>query len=337
MAGNGPRYDVAGLGNALVDTLLMVDDQQLAATSYQRGIMHLADHEEWERAFSRFGNPQAQVHAGGSAANTIAALGLLGARAVFRGQVGQDTMGERYADSLAQACGGHCLRIAPGLHTGKSLALVSRSDGERTMLTDLGAAPQLADLGRFHDQIRAARILHTTGYALLDGPIRQTALQALDVARQAGVRISLDVADPFVVGVIKDDLWRLLREYVDVAFMNHEEVVALCDGAAPEDAIHDVAEAVDTAVVKLGRKGSLVKRAGQVTPIGIHRVEAVDTTGAGDSYAAGFLYGMVNDWSPAACGRLGARVAALTVSQLGAVYRDVDGLKAAVQACKERS
>jgi sugar/nucleoside kinase (ribokinase family) len=330
------HFDVAGLGNALVDTLVTIDDEALVGTPYQRGIMHPVPHSEWNQAFDTFQHPSMQVHAGGSAANTIAGLGLLGARAVFRGQVGDDALAQRYAASLDEACGGHALAVSGEYPTGKCLALVSKSDSERTMLVDLGAAPQLADLGELEDHIRRCKVFHVTGYAFLEGPIRATAFRALDVARKAGVQISLDVADPFVVAAIRDDVWRILREYATVAFMNHEEAAALCAGAEPQRAVHEVAESVETTVVKLGGRGSLVKQGGVLSPIGIHRVAAVDTTGAGDAYAAGFLYGFVNDWDAARCGRLGARVAALTVAQLGGVYRDRDGLAAAVDACKEQ-
>lgn len=330
------HFDVAGMGNALVDTLVTIDDEALVGTPYQRGIMHPVPHEEWKQAFARFEHPTMQVHAGGSAANTIAGLGLLGARTIFRGNVGDDDLGRRYGASLEEACGGHALAVCDDAPTGKCLALVSRTDSERTMLVDLGAAPRLADLGDFEGHIRRAKVFHVTGYALLEGPIRATAFQALEVARRAGVRISLDIADPFVVAAIRDDIWRILREYATIVFMNQEEAGALCGGAAPERAVHEVAESVETTVVKIGARGSLVKQGGVLTPIGIHRVQAVDTTGAGDSYAAGFLYGYVNDWDAARCGRLGARVAALTVAQLGGVYRDRAGLAAAVDACKEQ-
>ncbi len=336
MSPASPRFDVAGLGNALVDSLVVIQDQALAVTPYQRGIMHPISHSDWAKAFERFRSPDMEVHAGGSAANTIAALGLMGARASFRGQVGDDQLGQRYAASMESACGGHALAVSSSHNTGKCLALVSATDSERTMLVDLGAAPQLADLGDFRDHIRRSRILHVTGYAFLEGPIRDAAFQAVELARDCDVRVSVDVADPFVVAAIRDDLWRVLREYAQIVFMNHEEICALCGDERPERAIHEVAQAVETTVVKLGRRGSLVKHRGELTPVGIHSVHAVDTTGAGDAYAAGFLYGAVNDWSAARCGRLGARVAALTVSQLGAVVRSREVLAQAIEACREQ-
>lgn len=336
MTAGAPHYDVAGLGNALVDTLVTIPDEALVGTPWTRGIMHPVPHAEWREAYARFEGPAMQVHAGGSAANTISGLGLLGARTVFRGQVGDDDLGRRYAASLEEACGDHALAVTGERPTGKCLSLISEVDGERTMLVDLGAAPTLSGLGDFEGQIRRARILHVTGYAFLDGPIRATAYQALEVARRADVRISFDVADPFVVKAIREDIWRILREYAAIAFLNREEIGALCETDRPERAIHEVAEAVETVVVKLGGQGSLVKSCGVLTPVGIHPVQAVDTTGAGDAYAAGFLFGCVNDWSPARAGRLGARVAALTVARLGGVVRDRAPLAEAVSACRER-
>ncbi len=331
-----PLHDVTGLCNAMVDTLVLVDDASLADLGRPRGIMHRVDRDAWEAALARHGTPDAEVHAGGSGANTLSGLGLLGARAVFRGQVGDDAMGRRCAASLEEACGGHALAVAPGLRTGACLALVSRQDHERTMLVDLGAAPLLPDLGPFAAIIRQSRVFHCTGYALQGGPIRAVALEGIEVARRAGRAVSVDVSDPFVVRELGDDLWRLLERSVDLAFLNEEEATALCGGAPAEEALERIAAHVPTVVVKLGRRGSLVMHEGVVTPVGIHPVRAVDTTGAGDAYAAGFLFGYTRGWSASRSGRLGARVAALAVGQLGAVCRDRAGLAEAVAACWER-
>ncbi|MBN1334843.1 MAG: adenosine kinase [Deltaproteobacteria bacterium] len=335
MTGLPLLYDVAGLCNAMVDTLVRVDDAELADLERARGAMHLVDRVAWEKALARFATPDAEVHAGGSGANTLTGIGLLGGRAVFRGQVGDDEMGRRCAASLLEACGGHALAIAPGLDTGACLALVSRQDHERTMLVDLGAAPLLDDLGPFAETIRRSRVFHCTGYALQGGPIRAVALEGMEIAHRAGRAVSVDVSDPFVVRGLGDDLWRILERTVDLVFLNEEEAAALCDGAGPEEALERIAEHVPTVVVKLGRRGSLVKHEGVVTPLGIHPVQAVDSTGAGDAYAAGFLFGYTRGWSASRSGRLGARVASLAVGQLGAVCRDRSALAASVAACWE--
>lgn len=327
-------YDVVGLCNALMDTLVVVDDDALVGLPYHLGVMHLIGHDAWEKVFARYDGPGVQVASGGSGANTMAVLGLLGARARFRGQVGDDAWGRRYAESLQEACGGHALRFAPDLPTGKCLSLVSARNQERTMLVNLAAAPDLPDLGEAEALIPQGRVFYTTGYALQGGPIRDAALAGIRVARAAGVRVAVDVADPFVVHGMRDDLLGLLKEQVDLVFMNEEEAQALCPGRTAEEAALDVAAFVETVVVKLGSRGSLAVCDGRVVRAGIHRVQAVDTTGAGDSYAAGFLYGFVNGWPLEQCTALGARVAALTVAQLGAVCRDRAGLAAAVEAVR---
>jgi sugar/nucleoside kinase (ribokinase family) len=329
-------YDVVGLGNALVDSLVVVDEAALAGLEFQQGVMHPVDGATWDRVFARYQGHGMEIHSGGSCPNTMATLGLLGVRTAFRGQVGNDEMGARFLASLGASCDVNGVNVVAGASTGRCLALVRRTDGDRTFLVHLGTATELADVGPFEAQIQASRMLHVTGYPVLQPPIREAAFRALDVARAAGVSVSFDVADPFVIRAIRDDIWWVLKEYADVVFLNEEEAAELCDGMPPEDAVHELSRYVDTVVVKLGVRGSLVERNGVVTPIGALRVNAVDTTGAGDSYAAGFLYGHVHGWSAERCGRLGTRIAALNVTQLGAVYQDAEQLGRAVEACVEQ-
>jgi sugar/nucleoside kinase (ribokinase family) len=157
--------------------------------------------------------------------------------------------------------------------------------------------------------------------------MRDTALAALQIASDAGALISFDAADPFVIHAIRDLVWTVLEDYADVAFLNAEEVRVLCD-EGPERAIRTVAERADiqTVVVKLGARGSLILHGGALHEIGVRRVAAVDTTGAGDAYAGGFLYGVVQGWPAQDCGRFAAAVAALTVGQVGAVVKDREAL-----------
>lgn len=330
------RHDVAGFGNALVDSLVLLDNAEIASTGFRQGIMHVVDSETWDSVFQRFQSPSMEVHSGGSCPNTLAALGMLGARTTFRGQVGDDPLGRRYLESLGSCCEVSFMKTVAGAHTGKCLSLIRREDGERTMLTCLGTAIELQDLGDFEAEIRSSRVLHLTGYPFLQEPISQAAFRALDIARESGAIISFDVADPFVIRVIRQHIWRILRDYADIVFLNSEEASELCEGLIPEEAVHEVAATVDTVLVKLGSRGSLLKHQGVLEPIGIERVQAIDTTGAGDSFASGFLYGRAKDWSPLRSARLGARVAALTVTQLGAVFRDRNRLAQAIDACKER-
>lgn len=327
------KYDVSGLGNALVDALVRIEDDQLLTTmGLNRGHMHPVDHEAWEAAAGSLKHLGIELHSGGSCANTIAALGLMGTTSIYCGQVGDDPLGELYTRKMLDSCGQHSLHVTPHSATGKCLSIISEVDAERTMLTDLGAAVQMPTLGEFADVIASSRILHLTGYLLLGDPMKSRALEAMAAAKAAGVPVSLDAADPFVVEAVGD----AMREAIyasDIVFLNAEEAATLC-GTTPEAALEILAEKVDTVVVKLGSRGSLVSHMGKRYTAGIHRVEAIDTTGAGDAYAAGFLYGLLNGWDPGASADLGSRVAAATVSQIGAVVRDRSRLAAAIAASR---
>ena len=325
-------HQAVGLGNAIMDALVRIDDDRvLAELGLTRGQMHPVQHREWHAAYERVRALGVEIHSGGSCANTISALALLGADVLYCGQIGSDPFGELYARSMTDVCGGHALQRTDAHVTGKCLSLISSRDGERTMLTDLGAAVHLSDLGEFAEQIRGARLLHLTGYLFLGGPIRDVAYQAVMVAQGAGVPISLDIADPFVARTISSDIERLLKESVDICFLNRDESL-LMTGKEPEEAVKQLAEWCRVAVVKLGAAGSLVRTRGETWKIPVFKVPVADTTGAGDAYAGGFLYGWLQGWSPDRCGELGSRVAALTVSQVGAVCRDRSAIAAALLA-----
>ncbi len=325
------RYDVAGLGNALVDALVRTDDTELLARwGYTRGHMTPVDHEAWEAVYADVRGQGVEIASGGSCANTIASLGLLGAASIYCGQVGRDSYGELYAERIEEACGAHALTWTDDSSTGKCLSIVSTRDAERTMLTDLGAAVTMQSIEPFDPYIRDSRILHLTGYLLLGEPMKSRAMESIAIANQMELPISLDVADPFVVGATKEDMWHLIEEFCDIVFLNEEEAHALT-GMPAAEAVERLIEDVDVVVVKLGSKGSLLARGDERVRVGVHSVEAVDTTGAGDAYAAGFLFGLTRGWPLKNCGELGAEVAALTVSQLGAVFRDRARLAEAVR------
>ena len=331
-------WDVIGLGNALVDALVvMEDDALIEAQGLKRGTMHLVDHDRWTELYESVQDHPVTFESGGSCANTIAAIGLLGGRSLYRGQVGDDPMGRTYAQRLEEACGGHALHFTKSHPTGKCLSIISGPDAERTMLTDLGASTALDFLGPLADAIRGCKVAHFTGYTLLDGAIREPTIDAMRLARNAGAKVSLDAADPFVVMQIRDLLWTLLSEYVDIVFLNADEAEGLT-GKTAEEAAEEVATRgkVQTVVVKLGSRGSIVYHDGQAHKVDIFRVDAKDTTGAGDAYAGGFLYGLVSDWPLHACGELGSRVAALAVAQVGAVVKDRNLLQRAATDVRAR-
>ena len=327
------KYDVAGLGNALVDALVLMDEAEfLASQNITRGQMTPVDDARWRSIHDQLQHHGVEIQSGGSCGNTIAGLGLLGASAIYAGQVGDDELGRLFADRMNEACGQHALSWSRKVATGKCLSIVSSVDAERTMLTDLGAAVTMDGLGTFDEVIRNSRIVHITGYLLLGEPMASRAEEAMAIGVQEQIPVSLDVADPFVVHTVRDRMWASIEEFVDIVFMNEEEAKALTGTDDLDAAIEAVADVVDTVVMKLGSKGSVVMHRGERFEAGVFPVDAVDTTGAGDAYAAGFLYGYVNGWDPRRSAELGARVASMTVGQLGAVVRDADRLRSAIHA-----
>jgi sugar/nucleoside kinase (ribokinase family) len=159
----------------------------------------------------------------------------------------------------------------------------------------------------------------------------EAAMLALDRALRAGTKISFDVADAFVIQHCRETVEKVIRDYADVVFMNEEEARMLA-GTDAADAVHKVGAWTDTAVVKLGKRGSIIKRGETIIPIEAVPVDAVDTTGAGDAYAGGFLYGLARGWELEACGHLASAVAGLTVSQVGGVVRDQQRLLAVLKS-----
>jgi hypothetical protein len=152
------------------------------------------------------------------------------------------------------------------------------------------------------------------------------------VGVQEQIPVSLDVADPFVVSTVRDRMWHAIEEFVDIVFMNEEEAATLTGSSDVDESLERVAEVCDTVVLKLGSRGSVVSHMGERVDAGVHPVQAVDTTGAGDAYAAGFLYGYIQGWDARRAADLGARIASMTVGQLGAVVRDRDRMQAAIAA-----
>jgi sugar/nucleoside kinase (ribokinase family) len=318
--------DVFGLGNALVDALVVTDDLELVRRhGLQRGTMHLVSDERWRAVYSEVPSDQVELHPGGSGANSVSMVAMLGGDSTFCGLVGSDVLGQTYAERLGEIMGHHYLRTRDDVATGKCLSIISSADAERTMLTDLGGAMELGPAELPVEAVEKATWLHLTGYLFTGGQMGDAAMLALDRALHAGTRISFDVADAFVIQHCRDTVEKVIRDYADVVFMNEEEARMLAGGDAAE-AVHKVGAWVDTAVVKLGKRGSIIKKGDTIVPIEAVSVDAVDTTGAGDAYAGGFLYGLARGWQLEACGHLASAVAGLTVSQVGGVVRDRDKL-----------
>jgi len=327
------QLDVTGLGNALVDSLVTIeDDGFLSDLGLVRGMMHPVGHDEWMSAYELVRHKKVVFEPGGSCANTIGTIGYLGGKATYCGQVGNDQMGHMYARKMEVACERHSLVFGDSEPTGKCLSIISALDAERTMITDLGAAITLPALGAFEQELTQTKIAHFTGYTLLGPPMLDHVMKAMAIAKEAGALIALDLADPFVISAIRGNLIEVMKTYTDIVFLNAEEANMLVGGEGQATA-QDVANltGVSTVIVKLGSQGSQILHQGRLFAIDAFPVEAVDTTGAGDSYAGGFLYGYSQGWPIARCGELASRIASLTVQQVGAVVRDRSMITKAMQ------
>ncbi len=309
-----PTYDVAAVGNAIVDVLAPADDVFLAAEGLTKGSMGLIDDA---RATALYGRMGAGVEAsGGSAANTVAGVASLGGRAAYVGKVGDDALGDVFTREIA--AGGVTFHPAVGVGqlTGRCLVNVT-PDGQRTMSTFLGAASALVPQDVDTAVIEDASIVYLEGYLFDPEPARRAFEMAADAARVGGGRTALTLSDAFVVERHRDELLRFLPR-IDILLANEAEVMALWRTTDREEALARTAEAVPLAAVTLGAEGSVVLRREQRFSAQATSVEAVvDTTGAGDQYAAGFLLGLARELSMEACAKLGHLAAGEVISHFG--------------------
>lgn len=324
------RFDISGLGNALMDILVRLDSEQtLDDLDLRKGTLHLLDEYGWQQIFQAVKDFPRETHSGGDCANVVGTAAQLGAKVAFCGQVGQDHFGKHYAEIVVENHIENFLHLDADGHTGKCLSLIS-PDAERTMLVSLGCAIELAPDRLFLDVIAQSKIFHCSAYLFTGGRMGETARMALEHARAHNVQISFDVSDAWVIETHRELLWEVIDRYADIVFSNASEAKALL-GLEPEAAAQKLAQHCRVAVVKRGAQGSVICSGEHTYGIGIHPVTAVDTTGAGDAYAGAFLYGMIHGLDLEHCGRLASRVAAETVAQTGAVVTTPGLLKGLIE------
>lgn len=308
---------VIGIGNALVDLLIKLDDDKLLAElRLPKGSMTLVDEKTKALIAEKSLQLKKDMASGGSAANTIHGLAQLGVSTAFVGTVGQDETGDFFSSDLEKS------NIKPLLNrsktpSGLASTLISR-DSERTFGTYLGAAIELSGKDLSLSQFTAYDILHVEGYLVQNHELLETILK---LAKEAGLKISIDMAS---YNVVEDNLAffkRMVKQYVDILFANEEEAKAFT-GKEPEEALHEMAGEVELAVVKIGSKGSMVKTGEEVVYIDAIRSNAIDTTGAGDLYAAGFIYGLINNMDLKKAGFVGSLLASNVIANIGAKIPD---------------
>lgn len=311
------RFDVVGIGNAIVDVLAHADEKFLDQFELSKGAMTLIDAD---RAATLYENMAPAVEcSGGSAANTIACLASLGGQGAFIGKVHSDQLGEIFRHDIRSL--GITFETAPsvgGISTARCLIFVT-PDAERTMQTFLGACVELSPADIDPQIIAESKVTYLEGY-LWDPPgAKQAFIEAADLAHDADRLVSLSLSDPFCVDRYRDEFRDLVEQHIDVVFANEDEICSLYQVDKFDDALQHVRGHCKIAALTRSAKGSVIVAGDEVHVIDAEPVEqVVDTTGAGDAYAAGFLYGLTQGKPLDECGRLGGIASAEVISHFGA-------------------
>lgn len=308
---------VIGIGNALTDMLVnLKTDSVLSRFKLAKGSMSLVDTKlQTDISKSVAGLPYS-LSLGGSAGNTIRAMAQLGCSVGFIGKVGQDKTGDFFQQALEN------LGIEPIIfrgteRSGKCVSLIS-ADGERTMVTHLGAALELTSKEIDASVFAGYDCLYVEGYLVQNHDLIR---KAVATAKESGLQVAIDLASFNIVAENLDFLRELVREYVDIVFANEDEAKVFTGEAEPLNALQAISELCNLAVVKVGIKGALIKQGDEAVHVGIMAAaKRVDTTGAGDFYAAGFLAGLCDGLSLRQCGTIGAITAGKVIEVVGTTF-----------------
>ncbi|PIZ52057.1 adenosine kinase [Candidatus Woesearchaeota archaeon CG_4_10_14_0_2_um_filter_33_13] len=315
--------DVIGLGNALMDLLIEVEDNKLLEFDLKKGEMHLVEEEKAKLILEKINQQQLKIEAipGGSSANTLKGIALLGGNALLCGKVGNDKHGEIYVQEIEK----HGVIARINKHssiTGHALTFIT-PDSERTFSVHLGAAIQLKKEDVLEEDIQKSKVLHLEGYQI-EGPTRETLLHAIALAKKHNTLVSIDLADPGLIRRNKEFLKELVMKHADIVFVNEKEAKEFT-GLEEAEAAKELGKHCKIAIVKIGKEGSLIYYNEVITKIPCFPAQCIDTTGAGDSYAAGFLYGYCNNWHLEKAGRLGSLLASKVVAQKGVDLKNING------------
>lgn len=311
------RFDVLGIGNSIVDIIAQCDDALLQELGLPKGHMQLIDAEQADALYKKMG--PAMESSGGSVANTCAGLASFGAKTAFIGKVADDQFGKVFQhdiNSIGVTC--DTKPVASGAPTACCLIFVT-PDGERTMNTFLGISTELGEQEIDANLIRGAHVIYMEGY-LFDKPEAKAAFYlAADIAQKADRKVALSLSDAFCVERHRDEFRDLIHKGVDILFANFEEILAAYQVQNLDDAIAKVREECQIAAITLGADGSLIVTPQEIIEIPPASVSHVkDTTGAGDQYAAGFLYGFAKGLPLKQCGELASLAASEVISHIGA-------------------
>ena len=311
------EYDLVGIGNAMVDVLAAVDDAFLEEQTLDKGAMTLVDIDRASEIYAKM--PPAQEVSGGSCGNTMAGFASLGGKGVFIGKVRDDQLGDVFRRDM-QSIGVDFFTPATteGPRTGSCLVLIT-PDAQRTMCTNLGAASNLTPKDIDKDIIQAAKVVYMEGY-LFDPPDAQDAfVEAADLAHDAGQKVSITLSDPFCVDRHRHAFQMLVADHTDILFGNEEEIKSLYQVDDFDAALQQVRGHCEIACLTRSSKGSVILSGDEVHIIDPMPLDpVVDTTGAGDQFAAGFLYGYTQGMDLRKCGEIATLTATEVISHVGA-------------------
>ena len=322
------QYDVVGIGNAIVDVIARADDAFLAAKKLAKGAMTLIDEKQADTLYAAMG--PGTESSGGSVANTMAGIASLGGKGAYFGKVRNDQLGQVFAhDMRAIGVSFDSKPATTGPSTARCLILVT-PDAQRTMNTYLGACVNLGPADVDEAVVKAARVTYLEGY-LWDPPqAKEAFVKAAKIAHAAQRKVALSLSDAFCVGRHRDSFRDLVDNHVDILFANESEITSLYQVDGFDAALQAVRGSCEIACLTRSEKGSVIVAGEEVHVIDADRAGAVvDTTGAGDLYAAGFLYGWTHGYGLARAGRIASVAAAEAISHVGA--RPQTSLKALVK------
>lgn len=314
------QFDLTTIGNALVDVLATTTEEYIAAQAashnMHKGSMNLIDQP---RAVALYADMKDSTEmSGGSAGNTIAGFASFGGKGAYIGKVAMDNLGKVFADDMKKQ-GVHfsTTPLAVGAATGRCMILVT-PDGQRTMNTFLGAAVEFHKGDVDADIVANSKVTYLEGYLFDKEPAKEAYRYAAGIAEKAGKRVSLTLSDAFCVDRHREDFRDLVKNHTDILFANEAEITSLYNVADFDGAVAAVRGQCEIAVLTRSEKGSVIVTADRTVEVKAEPIaKLVDTTGAGDQYAAGFLYGFTQGMDLAACGRLGSLAAAEVISHMG--------------------
>ena len=312
------NYDLIGIGNALVDIEVRVDDSFIENLGLTKGGMTLYSAEDQDKVLQSLAGEPQKICSGGSAANTVHGLSVLGGNAYYLGRVASDKFGHHYTDDM-QECGvGFPGPGAESNGTGTCVVLIT-PDTERTMLTNLGVSSALHPDNIDETILRGAKAVYIEGYLWTGDETREAATEMAALAKQNSIPVAFTLSDAFVVNLYKDRLLDFIRWHVDILFCNEVEALAITGAADAQAAFPLLKAMADTVFLTVGKKGAVAGNSSDVTACtGVFPITAVDATGAGDLFAAGALYGIINNHTLKEASIIGSYCAAQVVSHMGA-------------------